>query len=130
MKATAGLIPANSSCSLPDRFACRAVRRPSPLAKLVRLPIALGLALSTAIALAQNRPLTNTWQSLWRLPDRPASEIWVRAQRFHAVALDHAALQSALAHAPLEAVQPALTSPAEILLPMPDGSLARFRFVE
>ena len=71
------------------------------------------------------------WQALNRLPeDRPAADVWIRPQRFHAFALNHAAVQAILGRARPELLQTLADSPAVIALPMPDGSLARFRFVE
>ena len=125
MKATARLIPAYSSCLFSDLSVGYATRKASPPATVLRSVLALGLTL-----FATSTPAQNAWQSLERLPDRPSNEVWVRAQRFQAVALDHAALRSALDRAPQEAAQPVLSSAAEILLPMPDGAMARFRFVE
>src|SRR5262245_31874910 len=117
MKAAAGLIPANSSYPLPIRFVCRTVQKPSPLAILGRLFVTLGLTLFVTAAPAQNRPLVNAWQSLERLPDRSLAEVWIRAERHQAVALDHVALHTVLDGAPQEASQPVVGSPAEILLP-------------
>ena len=71
------------------------------------------------------------WQALSRLPEgRTAAEVWIRADHFHAVALDHAAMNAILRRALHEDAQPLAASSAVIDLPMPDGSLARFRFVE
>ena len=50
--------------------------------------------------------------------------------RYRTLALNDAALQTALAAAPLEFSPAAETRAAEIVLPLPDGSLARFNFVE
>ncbi|MFQ5489609.1 MAG: reprolysin-like metallopeptidase [Phycisphaerae bacterium] len=50
--------------------------------------------------------------------------------KFEAFGLDHAALGDVLSLAPLELSEEAKAFQPEIQLPMPDGSYARFRFVE
>src|SRR6185436_1825225 len=82
-------------------------------------------------ASAQILPNDNSWQRLQRVPqDRPAARIWVEPRSFQALSLNHGALRSLLARAPHERAQRAAASPVIISLPMPDGSFARFRFVE
>ena len=51
-------------------------------------------------------------------------------QRHKAFQLNEAALSALLADAPLEFTEAAKDPQNEITLPMPDGSFARFRFVE
>src|SRR5262245_61921820 len=51
-------------------------------------------------------------------------------QRHKAFQLNEAALSALLADAPLEFTEAAKNTQNEITLPMPDGSFARFRFVE
>ncbi|HEU4390627.1 MAG TPA: M12 family metallo-peptidase [Blastocatellia bacterium] len=51
-------------------------------------------------------------------------------RRYKAFRLSEAALQCTLADAPLEFTEAASNSAREIELPMPDGALSRFRFVE
>ncbi|MEK7706973.1 MAG: reprolysin-like metallopeptidase, partial [Verrucomicrobiota bacterium] len=63
-------------------------------------------------------------------PNRPAGSEWIRPQQYRAFHLDHAVLRPLLDRAPREFTPAAQTAPAEIELPMPDGSLQKFRFVE
>ena len=80
---------------------------------------------------AQNPAVQGLWEKVNQLPlTRPASEGWIRPQIFRAFNLNRASLQETLGRAPREFTPAAQTSPAEIELPMPDGSLARFRFIE
>ncbi len=71
------------------------------------------------------------WQQLAVPPQtRPAAEVWIRPAVFKAFSLDHERLGAVLSRAATEKVQRVSLSQAIISLPMPDGSLARFRFVE
>ncbi len=75
--------------------------------------------------------LTNLWQRVDQRPQgRSQSEIWVSPQIFRAFNLNHSSLKEILKKAPKEGVAPAALAGEEILLPMPDGTQARFRFVE
>src|SRR5436190_12720167 len=81
--------------------------------------------------MAQNVASSGPWQRLQRIPqDRPAATVWSRPRAFQAFALNHGVLGELLGRAPHENAQRASTSPVIIELPMPDGALARFRFVE
>ncbi|MFH1419294.1 MAG: reprolysin-like metallopeptidase, partial [Planctomycetota bacterium] len=62
--------------------------------------------------------------------DQMAGEAWVRPEVFQAFRLDAEALAGTLAGAPLERSDETSWSRAEIALPMPDGTYARFDFVE
>lgn len=63
--------------------------------------------------------------------DQMVGEAWVRPEAFGAFLLDADALAGTLAGAPLEmADETAAVARAEITLPMPDGTYARFSFVE
>src|SRR2546423_130697 len=89
----------------------------------------LALLFLVVSTLAQNS--TNVWQGVEQLPQgKSASEIWVQPQVFRAFSLNHGALRSLLARAPTEAAQAAAFSQTSISLPMPDGTVAQFRFVE
>jgi hypothetical protein len=59
-----------------------------------------------------------------------AAQAWVQPPVFHAFNLHHAVLRPLLHAAPPEAAQRAFASQSIITLPMPDGTQARFRFVE
>ena len=73
------------------------------------------------IAGASVQAAQDVWQPLDRIPpDRQALPPWVRPPRGRPFLLRHAALQAVLAR----------PQPAELLLPLPDGTLARFSFVE
>jgi hypothetical protein len=79
----------------------------------------------------QPLPVNNPWQSPGQTAqNRSQARIWIRPDRFFSVVLDHDVLRNILDRAPKESGQPVAASPAEIMLPMPDGSLARFRIVE
>ncbi len=70
------------------------------------------------------------WQVLENIPaEKAALEAWVRPQKFRPVTLRRASLAGVLNRAPREAT-PAAAQPAELTLPMPDGSFARFHIVE
>src|SRR5437762_9682378 len=80
---------------------------------------------------AQNPGAAGPWQRLARFPQAHAdSDIWVRPDRFSPFQLNQTALREILSRAPIESRQAVASSRAEVTLPMPDGSLARFRFVE
>jgi len=61
---------------------------------------------------------------------RAAAETWVQPEAFRAFHLHHELLRPLLDQAPKESARRAESSDALISLPMPDGTLARFRFVE
>lgn len=109
---------------------------PSWRQKLQRLGSGLLLASVMALPVFSQSPKAagsadNTWTRIEQLPaDRPAADIWIRAQRFQALELNHATLRQLLDTAPDEAKVQTRQSSAQIALPMPDGSLARFQFVE
>src|SRR5690349_571753 len=68
------------------------------------------------------------WQALDQIPATVSpAQAWVRPQKFHAFHLDHATLRPILSQAPMERTKAAATNECELSLPMPDGSLARFR---
>jgi uncharacterized repeat protein (TIGR01451 family) len=73
----------------------------------------------------------NPWYDLGQLPQKQdASKVWIKPDRFRAVGLDDKVLQGILAEAKLETDEPVEASPAELVLPLPDGSFGRFRIVE
>jgi two-component sensor histidine kinase len=55
---------------------------------------------------------------------------WVRPQVYHMVRLNTTALRSVLDRAPGEFTADGIGTPATVTLPMPDGTLQRFHFVE
>ena len=80
---------------------------------------------------AQTLPETNLWQSVEQsLKGRPQSETWIRPDAFRSFQLQHSRLRPLLGRAPKESSQTIASSGAVISLPMPDGTQARFRFVE
>ena len=82
-------------------------------------------------AWAQNTPDTNLWQSVEQGSlSRVQSEAWVRPSAFRSFDLQHSRLRPLLGRAPKESAQALASSGAVISLPMPDGTQARFRFVE
>jgi hypothetical protein len=100
--------------------------------RLVALPAAILCALIAALsARAQNLPDTNLWQSVEQgVQSRLPSETWIRPDVFRSFYLQHSRLRPLLGRAPKESSQAVASSGAIISLPMPDGTQARFRFVE
>ena len=73
----------------------------------------------------------NPWYDLGQLPqNRPAAERWVQPERFRALGLDANILLDLLAQAKPESAVSVEKSSTELLLPLPDGTFARFRIVE
>ena len=70
--------------------------------------------------------------SVWKRADaaNPQGELWVKPQKFHAFQLDNPGIRAALKRAPLETPQQRIVDGMELELPMPDGSLARYKVVE
>jgi hypothetical protein len=80
---------------------------------------------------AQNLPETNIWQSVEQgSQSRVQSEPLVRLGTFRSFHLHHSRLRPLLGRAPKESSQAVASSDSIISLPLPDGTLARFRFVE
>jgi hypothetical protein len=80
---------------------------------------------------AQTLPETSLWQSVEQsLKGRPQSETWIRPDVFRSFQLQHTGLRAQLGRAPKGSSQAVASSGAVISLPMPDGTQARFRFVE
>lgn len=98
----------------------------------------IGVLIFAAVALAAfgqapkpAEDLENPWIAAGALPTgRRADAVGIRATKFKALDLNHARLRKLLDAAPNEKAQAARKSPAQIRLPMPDGSFARFSFVE
>ena len=85
----------------------------------------------SSLAQAQQQPAGIFWQSTGNITgSRPVSEAWIHPQKSHAFNVNHAALRIVLENAPKELTKEARATRAEIILPMPDGSSARFRIVE
>jgi hypothetical protein len=95
-------------------------------------PIAAGLAL-----LSPGAPLAkgaSADQPMWRWVNEhsldPLAKRVIVPAVYRTVRLDTAVLEQTLARAPVEFTTAANRNPAVISLPMPDGSMARFRFEE
>jgi hypothetical protein len=102
------------------------ILRPAALPALL-----LGTLLWVCPARAQTSPETELWQPVE--PTRQnglSSETWVRPDVFRSFNLQHSRLRPLLGQAPKESAQPLASAGALIALPMPDGTQARFRFVE
>jgi hypothetical protein len=79
---------------------------------------------------AVRQPNARMWQSVKeRSLDRNTKRLIV-PMAYRTVRLDKGALVQALAGAPMEFTRGATENPAIIYLPMPDGTMARFRFEE
>lgn len=100
-----------------------------------RLPALSAVILCSLVVIlsarAQTLPETNLWQSVEEgIVGRPQSETWIRPGAFRTFELRHSRLRPLLGRAPKESAQAIVSSGAVISLPMPDGTQARFRFVE
>jgi len=102
---------------------------------ILSLPV-LVVSVSCALLLggglrASAAPETALWLDAISFTQEPAdSEAWVQPKVFRPVNLQHAQLRPLLESALRETVQNLSTSDTIITLPMPDGTEARFRFVE
>ncbi|MFZ1220168.1 MAG: zinc-dependent metalloprotease family protein, partial [Chthoniobacterales bacterium] len=95
-------------------------------------PVAAGLVLLLAGAPAAKA--ASAGQTMWQWVNEsslaPAVKRVIVPAVYRTVRLDTAALVETLARAPMEFTTAARENPALIYLPMPDGSMARFRFEE
>lgn len=99
--------------------------------------VVLGLVvtcLSVGVAQAQFNPETSE-DRVWSLALREsvegdAADAWVRPEFFQAVTLDQQQLAAVLDNVPTESEVSVHDAQSIIELPMPDGSYARFQFVE
>src|SRR5437870_12073348 len=95
------------------------------------------------VSATQAQNSSNLWQGVEQVPQgKTPAEIWVQPQVFSAFNLNHGMLRPLLGRAPKERASGALgtTSPTNagslgtasptISLPLPDGTLAQFRFVD
>jgi len=101
----------------------------------LRTRLAITLVLLTVgfprMTAAQPAPGLNPWRTVGRpAPGLPAQAYWVNPSKFRAVGLDHAALRSQLATAPLEGAQVLAAAQTVITLALPDGTDQQFRIVE
>jgi hypothetical protein len=79
----------------------------------------------------QDAPGNSPWRETSPGPrNRPSHETWIRPNAFRAFHLQHSQLRPLLNRAPKESSRLAASSDAVISLPQPDGTQARFRFVE
>lgn len=101
-----------------------------PFQRLVRATFLLGMLLAGGLrVLGGSAAETNLWEA--EIPrKRAASGTWVRPDVLRAFHLHQDLLRPLLDQAPKESARRAEVSDALISLPMPDGTLARFRFVE
>jgi hypothetical protein len=107
----------------------------STLSRKARVTLLIGatFVLSFTVAII-GRAATQLSEKMWqdaggRVLD-PAAERLIDPSAHRIVRLDTAALTQALERAPMEFSQEATERPAIIHLPMPDGTMARFRFEE
>jgi hypothetical protein len=89
------------------------------------------LSLATApLGRAASQPNERMWQGIEASSLDPAAERLIVPAVYRTVRLDQMALTQALAAAPMEFTREAAQNPGIIFLPMPDGTMARFRFEE
>jgi|GEM_PF-503469 len=79
---------------------------------------------------AASQPNERLWQAIEERSLDPAAQRLIVPSIYRTVRLDTAALAQALAAAPMEFTRAAAQNPGIIYLPMPDGTMARFRFEE
>jgi N-acetylneuraminic acid mutarotase len=79
---------------------------------------------------AASQPDPKMWQNVDQSSLDPAADRLIVPAIYRTVRVDNAALAQALAAAPMEFTAAASNNPGIIYLPMPDGTLARFRFEE
>src|SRR4051812_16258889 len=90
----------------------------------------IALQISVLGGYSQNFPPNGLWQEVQNIPQsrQAAPSVWIRPDKFKTFNLNHGSLHSILSQAPREYANPGATN--EIVLPMPDGSMARFHIVE
>ncbi|MBA4150427.1 MAG: hypothetical protein H0X66_20135 [Verrucomicrobia bacterium] len=99
-----------------------------PINRLLGLTCLLTLVLTQSL-FAQADPIA--WERLERIPDRPLSaNPRVHPAKFKALKLHVPAMRQRLSGTPLEVPGQRVDGGAEISLPMPDGTFARFQYVE
>ncbi|MEP6662022.1 MAG: reprolysin-like metallopeptidase [Verrucomicrobiota bacterium] len=96
------------------------------------LVLAFGLSLLGGTAFGQPVKPEKFWEPVSEIPQQRSATAtgWIQPNVFYAFNLNPSLLHTTLARAPLEFSKNAQTSSAEILLPMPDGTSARFTLVE
>lgn len=99
------------------------------LVRLALRTISLTLPLCGVPFIALAAPDDGAWQAADSLP-LVVGQAWVKPVASRAFHLDHTVLRTRLERAPREFTTAATQAPAEISLPMPDGSMARFRVTE
>jgi hypothetical protein len=104
-----------------DSFVCR----------FFRILLAVAAVISATPLLAEEALDTNLWQAVPAISRNPlALQADIQPDAYLAFNLDHSRLQPLLKGAPKEAGLIANLSTTVLTLPMPDGKLKRFRFVE
>ena len=93
--------------------------------------LALGLSPQLADARPQAGSPDRLWATVDQLPAAPVNaRVEIKAAKFKTASVDRTQLSAALAQAPMEFTAGRLQNGAEISLPKPDGSFARFRVEE
>ncbi|MBA4148718.1 MAG: hypothetical protein H0X66_11440 [Verrucomicrobia bacterium] len=99
-----------------------------PINRLLGLTCLLTLVVTQSL-FAQTNPIA--WEKLEQIPNRPLSaNARVHLTNFKAFRMHVPAMRQTLRGAPLEVPGQRMDGGSEISLPMPDGTFARFRFVE
>lgn len=99
----------------------------------VSLSVAATFVLSfaaTAFGQTTHQPNERMWEDIDGRSLDPAAKRLIVPMAYRTVRLDPAALARTLQRAPMEFTREATENPAIIYLPMPDGTMARFRFEE
>ncbi len=91
--------------------------------------LVLGLA-TTPFGQAASLPNERMWQAVEASSLNPAAQRLIVPATYRTVRVDNASLAVTLSSAPMEFTPAAASNPGLIYLPMPDGTMARFRFEE
>jgi N-acetylneuraminic acid mutarotase len=98
---------------------------------LLTVTATLVLSLATVpMGRAASQPNDKMWRAIEQSSLDPAAKRLIVPQVYRTVRLDTSAMALALAAAPMEFTRDAAKNPGIIYLPMPDGTMARFRFEE
>lgn len=120
---------------LKFRFVPPGIKRYFRFGLLMAILILVCLGISASGRDAAATPATsqlnqNLWADINQADIALQGERRIIPERYRTVALDEAVLKNVLATAPMEFSAAAQNSTTEIWLPMPNGTIERFRFVE
>src|SRR4051794_29900216 len=88
----------------------------------------LVLSMCLSLASAAREPDSKMWRDIDGASLPQGAKRLIAPARFRAVRLDTASMMQSLSTAPTEFTSEAKENPGVIYLPLPDGTMARFRF--